>query len=167
MCIVPINGYYEWTGAKSPKTAHYLHGEGDLLAAAGLTWTADVGGQRQRVFVVITREARDAGGEVHDRMPAFLERNLWDEWLNPQPLTVPDDTAASKQARLQLLDALDVSSTSIASTIRTYEVDRKVNNARTADPTDPPSWHRSTPDSGGNVAGSRRIACRCGPARGR
>ncbi|MCC4250177.1 MULTISPECIES: SOS response-associated peptidase family protein [Microbacterium] len=124
------------TGAKSPKTAHFLHGDG-LLAAAGLTWTADVDGQRRRVFVVITREARDAGGEIHDRMPAFLERDLWDEWLSPAPLTVKGDAAASKSNRTNLLLALDASSAAIASTIRTHVVDSKVNNTRTVDPGDP------------------------------
>ena len=124
------------TGAKSPKTAHFLHGDG-LLAAAGLTWTADVDGQRRRVFVVITREARDAGGEIHDRMPAFLELDLGDEWRSPAPLTVKGDAAASKSNRTNLLLALDASSAAIASTIRTHVVDSKVNNTRTVDPGDP------------------------------
>ncbi|GAB3633320.1 hypothetical protein GCM10027421_26730 [Microbacterium shaanxiense] len=39
-CVVPMRGYYEWTGEKGDKTPHFLHGNG-LLAAAGLTWSAD------------------------------------------------------------------------------------------------------------------------------
>lgn len=70
-------------------------------------------------------------------MPAFLTRDLWDAWLDPQPLTVDGDTAASKQNRLQLLDELEASSSAVATTIRTHVVDRKVNNVRTADPSDP------------------------------
>ena len=46
-------GYYEWTGEKGSKTPHWLHSD-ELLAAAGLTWTADVAGERRRVFVVVT-----------------------------------------------------------------------------------------------------------------
>lgn len=128
-------GYYEWTGEKGSKTPHWIHSD-ELLAAAGLTWTAEVAGERKRVFVVITREARDASGEIHDRMPAFLTRDLWDAWLDPKPLTVEGNTAASKQNRLQLLDELETSSSTVAATMRTHVVDRKVNNARTADPTD-------------------------------
>ncbi|MFH8253019.1 SOS response-associated peptidase [Microbacterium sp. B2969] len=135
-CIVPMLGYYEWTGEKGSKTPHWIHSD-ELLAAAGLTWTADVAGERRRVFVVVTREARDASGEIHDRMPAFLTRDLWDAWLDPQPLTVDGDTATSKRNRLQLLDELEASSSAVATTIRTHVVDRKVNNARTADPSDP------------------------------
>jgi Uncharacterized conserved protein len=130
-CIVPMIGYYEWTGPKGDKQPHFIHGDG-LLAAAGLTWTMDVAGERRRVFVVVTREARDASGEVHDRMPAFLTRDLWDEWLNPAPLTVDGDTAASRANREHLLGELDNASQLIASTMRTHEVDRRVSNSRTA-----------------------------------
>ncbi len=137
-CIVPMIGYYEWTGEKGNKQPHFIHAEDDaLLAAAGLTWTTEIDGERRRVFVVVTREARDASGEVHDRMPAFLTRDLWDDWLTPASLTVDGDTAASKSNRLELLDELDASSSAIAATMRTHEVDRRVNNSRTVDPRDP------------------------------
>jgi putative SOS response-associated peptidase YedK len=135
-CIVPMIGYYEWTGPKGDKQPHFIHGDG-LLAAAGLTWTMDLEGESQRVFVVITREARDASGQVHDRMPAFLTEDLWQDWLNIESLTVPGDTAASKQNRLEMVDALTASSESVARTMRTYEVERRVNNSRTVDPRDP------------------------------
>jgi putative SOS response-associated peptidase YedK len=134
-CIVPMVGYYEWTGEKGDKTPHYIHAAG-VLAAAGLTWTAEVKGERKRVFVVVTREARDASGEVHDRMPAFLTPDLWDRWLSPVTLTEAGDTAASKANRLQLLDELEHSSSAVASTMRTHIVDRRVNNSRTAAPND-------------------------------
>ena len=71
-------GYYEWTGPKGAKQPHFIHND-ELLAAAGLTWTMDVARERHRVFVVVTREARDASGDVHDRMPAFLTPDLWDQ----------------------------------------------------------------------------------------
>lgn len=135
-CIVPMNGYYEWTGAAGSKIPHFIHGEG-TLAAAGLTWHMDVGDQRVRSFVVITREARDASGEVHDRMPAFLERSMWDEWLNPASLTVKGDVPASKATRAALVDDLLATSERVAATIREYIVDTRVNNSRTVDPLDP------------------------------
>lgn len=130
-CIVPMTGYFEWTGEKGDKTPHFIYGDG-ILAAAGLTWTMDVKGERRRVFVVVTREARDASGEVHDRMPAFLTDDLRDRWLDPASLTVKGDTAASKANRQELLDLLEHSSAAVASTIRTHVVDRRVNNVRTA-----------------------------------
>ncbi|MFT4284586.1 MAG: SOS response-associated peptidase family protein, partial [Protaetiibacter sp.] len=134
--LVPMSGYVEWTGEKGDKQPHYLHGDG-LLAAAALTWTVDVDGRRQRVFVVVTREARDASGEVHDRMPAFLEEDLWDQWLSPEPLTVQGRPEESARRRAELLEQLEASSAAIASTIRTRLVDRRINNSRTVDPYDP------------------------------
>lgn len=128
-CIVPMRGYYEWTGEKGDKTPHFLHGDG-ILAAAGLTWSMELAdGERSRCFVVVTRAAKDAGGKVHDRMPAFLTADTWDAWLTPEKLT--------GQAKVETLAMLDHTSADVASTIHEHVVDRKVNNSRTADATDP------------------------------
>lgn len=128
-CVVPMRGYFEWTGEKGDKTPHFLHGDG-LLAAAGLTWSMELpNGERSRCMVVVTREARDAGGEVHDRMPAFLTRDAMDAWLEPVKLDRGD--------RDGMLSLLDGASADIAATITQYVVDRKVNNSRTVDTTDP------------------------------
>ncbi len=72
-----MRGYFEWMGEKGDKTPHFIHGA-VLLAAAGLIWSMGVHGERRHCFVVVTREARDAGGEVHDRMPAFLTPDAMD-----------------------------------------------------------------------------------------
>lgn len=77
-------------------------------------------------YTVITREARDASGEVHDRMPTFLLPDLWDGWLSPAKL---DDKDA-------MVEALK-SSGQVAATITTHRVDRKVNSTQKADPSDP------------------------------
>jgi putative SOS response-associated peptidase YedK len=139
-CIVPMRGYYEWTeresgGAKPLKIPYFLHGQAPMLAAAGLATARKVpdgaGGEEWEVSTaIITREARDASGEVHERMPAFLTPEQFDRWLDPEKLT--DDTR-----RDELLAMLDSASTEVASSITTYEVDRRVNNSRTVDPQDP------------------------------
>lgn len=85
-------------------------------------------GERSRCFVVITREARDASGEVHDRMPAFLTRDTLDAWLSPEKVT--------GDAKTELLAMLDHTSADVATTITGHIVDRKVNNSRTADAAD-------------------------------
>ena len=143
-CIVPMRGYYEWTerlpsgaqagAAKPVKIPYFIHGEVPLLAAAGLATARKVpsesGGDEWEVStVIITREARDASGAVHDRMPAFLTPDLYDRWLDPAKIS--DDGE-----RDDLLATLDRVSTEVASTITTYEVDRRVNNSRTVDPQD-------------------------------
>ncbi|MCM6762410.1 SOS response-associated peptidase [Rathayibacter sp. ZW T2_19] len=125
--IVPMRGYYEWEARADGKQPWFLHGEEPILAAAGL-YTARKEGEEWRVsFTIITREARDASGEVHDRMPVFLTPDVRDQWLRPEPL----DSAE------EMLATLDRASVAMASTITAYPVDRRVNNSRTVDRHDP------------------------------
>ena len=130
-CIVPMLGYYEWTprleGGKEVKQPHFIHGDG-RLAAAGITTARKVGDEWEVSTAIITREARDASGEVHDRMPAFLTADVYDEWLQPGKL---GDGQVD-----HMLELLTATSEAVASTITTYEVSRKINNSRTADPSD-------------------------------
>lgn len=129
-CIVPMSGYYEWTGEAGDKQPHFLHGERPILAAAGLATARKVGDEWVVSCVVVTREARDASGEVHPRMPAFLPREAYDEWLSPAKL----GSDAERERMLQLLEAV---SAEVAATVTGYEVDRRVNNTRAVDPADP------------------------------
>ena len=128
-CIVPMRGYFEWVTQPDGKQPHFIHNaDGELLSAAGLyAVRKDDDGQWQVTYTIITREARDASGEIHDRMPVFLTRDLREEWMQPAKLTAAEGVLAE----------LDRSSTAIASTIVTYPVGREVNNVRTADATDP------------------------------
>jgi putative SOS response-associated peptidase YedK len=129
-CIVPMRGYYEWTGDAGDKQPHFLHGERPILAAAGLATARKVDDEWVVSTVIITREARDASGEVHPRMPAFLTREAYDEWLSPAKLA----SDADKQRMLGMLEAV---SGEVAASISSYEVDRRVNNSRAIDPADP------------------------------
>ncbi len=132
-CIVPMRGYYEWQDieldGKKVKQPHFIHGVTDPLAAAGIYAVRKVNDEWVVSTAIITREAQDASGEVHDRKPAYLTPAYYDEWLNPAKLT----TDAEREHAVSMLEVV---SESVASTITTYEVDRKVNNSHTADPLD-------------------------------
>lgn len=128
--LVPMRGYYEWTGEAGRKRAHFLHAaDGGLLAAAGLYTVRKVDGQWQVSAAIVTRPAKDASGEIHDRMPVFLGADVWDAYLDPVRLD-----EAAKQDMVGLLSA---ESERAAATIAAYEVDRRVNDARAIDPADP------------------------------
>jgi putative SOS response-associated peptidase YedK len=133
-CIVPMRGYFEWqdieVDGKTVKQPHFIHGDVGLLAAAGIYAVRKVDDEWVVSTAIITREARDASGEVHERMPVFLTPELYDEWLNPAKFT----TDAEREHAVSLLEVV---SENVASTITTYEVDRRVNNSHTADPLDP------------------------------
>lgn len=131
--VVPMTGYYEWVeaedGGKDPFFIH--HPDGELLHAAGLTAArkSEDGEGWDVTFTIVTREARDAGGEVHDRMPVFLTEDSVGEWLAPGKLE-----AEQKDPLLAMIDKV---STTVANELETYAVDRQVNNVRTLDRTYP------------------------------
>jgi putative SOS response-associated peptidase YedK len=81
-CLVPMRGYYEWSERDGLKIPHFLHGQDELLAAAGIVAVRKVDDEWVVSTAIVTREARDASGDVHDRMPVFLEKTEWDDWLN-------------------------------------------------------------------------------------
>ncbi|MBX3193784.1 MAG: SOS response-associated peptidase [Microbacteriaceae bacterium] len=127
-CIVPMRGYYEWTERDGVKYPHFLHGEAPVLAAAGVSTARKVDDEWQVSAAIITREARDASGEVHDRMPVFLPPEHYDRWLDSEKL--------GDAQRDELVALLDAVSAGVAATIASIAVDRRVNNSRTADPRD-------------------------------
>lgn len=125
--VVPMSGYYEWEETDGQKQPWFIHGETPVLAAAGLRAEYQDGdGEWQSTFTIITREARDASGEVHDRMPVFLEADFLDTWLSPGKVTDKDG----------LLDQLDATSVKMATTITTRPVSRRVNSVKGLDWTD-------------------------------
>ena len=123
--VVPMTGYYEWVEMDDGKQPYFVHAAGgELLHAAGLT-TAEQNsdGEWEVSFTIITREAKDAAGEVHDRMPAFLDEELMNEWLAPGKL--------EKDEREHLHGMLGDVSGAVAASLVTHPVDRAVNNVRT------------------------------------
>ena len=97
-CLLPADGYYEWyptsrTNAKGKpvKQPFFIRPrDGGVLAMAGLyeIWRdpdrADDDPARFRwTCTVLTTEAEDSLGHIHDRMPMMVERERWDEWLDP------------------------------------------------------------------------------------
>ena len=89
-CLLPADGYYEWQKTPDGKVPYFLHAaDGRQLAFAGLyelwpdpalpdddpakwLWTA----------TVITQEAKDTLGEIHDRCPVIVPPALRDRWLD-------------------------------------------------------------------------------------
>ena len=88
-CLVPASGYYEWAtelGRYKTKQPVYISREDEhLLAFTGIyeSWTSPQGVVRKSA-AIITRPAVGELAKVHDRMPVFLPRTSWDEWLDPE-----------------------------------------------------------------------------------
>jgi putative SOS response-associated peptidase YedK len=96
-CLLPADGYYEWlTAAGGAKQPYFIHpGDGGMLAMAGLYefWTPPEGGGRLLSATILTTEATDDVGRIHDRMPMLVEPERFEAWLDPA-LTGADEARA-------------------------------------------------------------------------
>jgi putative SOS response-associated peptidase YedK len=84
-CIVPADGFFEWTGPKEDRRPIWFHSpDGSLLYFAGLYdyWRPNPD-EWQRTFTIVTTTANDLIAPVHDRMPVILSRDDIDDWISP------------------------------------------------------------------------------------
>ena len=78
-CVVPADGFYEWTGPKTARRPMWIHRrDGGLLYLAGLY---ERGPDGKPQFVVITTGPNETMDGIHDRMPAVLSREQAGQWL--------------------------------------------------------------------------------------
>src|SRR6476469_1770896 len=97
-CLLPADGYFEWyptqqltKSGKPRKQPFFIRpADGGVLAMAGLyeIWRDPTRGdddpERFRwTCTVLTTEAEDAVGHIHDRMPLLVERDRRQQWLDP------------------------------------------------------------------------------------
>ena len=86
-CLIPATGYYEWAtslGKYPPKQPFYISSkDGAPLSIAGIysTWRSESGVLIQSASI-ITQEAVGELATIHSRMPVFMARNRWDDWLD-------------------------------------------------------------------------------------
>ena len=128
-CIIPAAGYYEWTVTETGKQPHFIFDPGHSLAMAGLVtaWPdpskdKDAPDRWLVSTAILTRDAHVAPGEVHDRMPACLTPDAYDDWLSP------DLDTDSAQA------ILERESLEVADQLQHYEVSRDVNSVKNIGP---------------------------------
>ncbi|MCD4526550.1 SOS response-associated peptidase [Nocardioides sp. cx-173] len=103
-CLLPADGYFEWyptsqlTAKGKPRKQPFFirPQDGGTLAMAGLyeIWRDptrdDDDPERFRwTCTVITTQAEDSLGHIHDRMPMMVEPDRWSSWLDP---TAPSDS---------------------------------------------------------------------------
>lgn len=101
-CLVPADGYYEWYAPTSPdapvgragkplKQPFFIHPtDGSSLAMAGLyEWWRDPSRPEddpmawRLTCTILTTDAADEVGRIHDRMPMTIARDDWAAWLDP------------------------------------------------------------------------------------
>ena len=94
-CILPADGYYEWQTVseqgKQRKQPYYIYRkDGGALAFAGVyeLWRDEtLPADHERAWLwtaaIITTQATDDVGQIHDRMPMVVTHDHWADWLNP------------------------------------------------------------------------------------
>ena len=107
-CLVPADGWYEWQASptvvdakgKPRKQPFFIHrSDGAPLAMAGLYefWrdrsvADDDPNAWLTTYTIVTTAAEPGLDRIHDRQPLVLEREHWDDWLDP----LQNDLAAIK-----------------------------------------------------------------------
>ncbi|MCW2787249.1 MAG: yedK [Marmoricola sp.] len=122
--ILPADGYYEWyvtddlTAAGKPRKQPFFirPRDGSLLAMAGLyeLWrdperAADDPLRWRWTATVITTDATDDLGRIHDRMPLMLTPDAYGAWLDPAPRPAAELLDLLVPAAPGLLEAYPVS----------------------------------------------------------
>ncbi len=91
-CLVPVDCWFEWrANMRGPKTPFlFRRSGGGPMAFAGLweTFTDPSGGEIDTACIVTTM-ANGATMAIHDRMPALIEPEDFDAWLEPDETRPP------------------------------------------------------------------------------
>ncbi|MCB1511841.1 MAG: SOS response-associated peptidase [Hyphomicrobiaceae bacterium] len=110
-CLIPADGFYEWTGKPGNKQPHLIRPRGGgLMAFAGLyeEWLGPDGSEIDSM-AIITVPANAAVRPIHDRMPAILPSEHFDAWLDVRAVDTPFAVPLLSPARDDLLEIVEVS----------------------------------------------------------
>ncbi len=116
-CVVPARGFYEWKVIDGVKQPFYITpARGEVFSFAGLwdEWS-DASGNVLRTYTIVTTTPNKEMSNIHTRMPAILNKQQMDLWLEPTELS-------REQAEAILSPAPD-------GTVQMVKVSTKVNNA--------------------------------------
>jgi len=124
-CLLPADGYYEWYAqeghldvrGKPRKQPFFIRPrDGGVLPMAGLYefWRdparePDDPEAWLTTCVVLTAQAADELGHIHDRMPMVVDRRDWAAWLDPDATEPASAKALLRPAAATSLEAHPVS----------------------------------------------------------
>jgi putative SOS response-associated peptidase YedK len=116
-CIVPMDGFYEWkTDGKEKQPYRITTTDQEIFSCAGLwdTWRMP-DGQELHTYTIITLDANEMMQDIHNRMPAILEKDAESLWLGAD---------MSPEEMLKILKQYD------SSKMTAYPVSKKVGNVK-------------------------------------
>ncbi len=121
-CLVPVDGFYEWTGKTGAKQPHLIRLKTHQVFAFAGIWEHWLGadGSEFESMAILTTAANADMAHIHDRMPVFMAASEFARWLDCKP--------GSAVPIMDLLVAPPLGS------IEIVEVSPKVNNPRNEGP---------------------------------
>jgi len=82
-CLIPVNGYYEWSEQNGPKQPYFIHiDDSELFSLAGIWSRWDSPDKTIESCAIITTEPNSYLAKIHDRMPVIIRPEEYDAWLN-------------------------------------------------------------------------------------
>lgn len=82
-CLVPFDGFYEWTGPKGRKTKHLISPtDGQIRSFAGLWDRAETEDGVIESYTIITCPPGPDAARYHTRQPVILDPEHWKTWLD-------------------------------------------------------------------------------------
>lgn len=110
-CIVPADGFYEWTGSPGRKRPYLLRARsGAPLGLAGLYehWLGADGSEIE-TMAILTVPANRTVAALHDRMPAILAPEAFTAWLDWRGVSAAEAIRLLAARPEDLLEAVEVS----------------------------------------------------------
>lgn len=116
-CLVPADGFYEWSGKGAEKRAFFAKPEGTVgFAGIAAQWRGPKG-ETLESFAILTTTAEGPIAEIHHRAPVVIAPADFAAWLEDEP------DAAAALVRPPADDLFEI-----------VEVDRRVGDVRQDDP---------------------------------
>jgi len=130
-CLIPADGYYEWMTEDKVKKPYYIYRtDGGILAFAGIyeLWrNSQVPEDHEDAWYwsgsIITTQATDEIGRIHDRTPMVIAPENWADWLDP-----------ANNEKGQLLSVMSPATTSGSGGLASFPVSTAVNSVRNNGP---------------------------------
>jgi len=98
-CLIPADGFYEWTTDKTPIRFMYRHNEPFCFAGLWRSYQRQPADEilTEHHFVILTRVPVAPVNRFHDRMPLVIKPEFYERWLRGDGMvdTIierPDDT---------------------------------------------------------------------------
>ena len=110
-CLIPADGFYEWTGPKGQRRPYYLRPRTPhLFAFAGLyeSWSEPEGGVIDTA-TLLTCEPNATIAPLHNRMPVILAPDRYGAWLDTKDVSAEDALALTGPAPDDFLEAIPLS----------------------------------------------------------